>query len=82
MQISLESKPTTLKISLHNTKFSLENISAHKRDGSELDLSGQELGDQDMQVVIQYALTNSNVSSQIGYFPITTIIKIFAPYRN
>jgi hypothetical protein len=40
----------------------VEKLSAKKREGCELDLSGQELTDQDMLVVIQYAFENSTVS--------------------
>jgi hypothetical protein len=59
--ICLEPKLTSLP---RTTKFDVKKLSANKREGSELDLSGQELTDQDIIVVIQYAFENSTVSMQ------------------
>ncbi len=59
--IFLEQKLTPLP---RTTKFDVKKLSANKREGSELDLSGQELTDQDIIVVIQYAFENSTVSMQ------------------
>ncbi len=59
MLICLELRSTSMA---RNNKLDVEKLSANKREGCELDLSGQELTDQDMLVVIQYAFENSTVS--------------------
>jgi hypothetical protein len=47
----------------------MENIPSNNKGDAKLDLSDQELGDEDMEVVIQYALQNSKVSvSQLFVF--------------
>jgi len=59
MLICLELRSTSV---VRNNKLDVEKLSANKREGSELDLSGQELTDQDILVVVQYAFENSTVS--------------------
>jgi len=62
--ICLEMKSTVSTSLPHSSNFNAEKISADKRKDSKLDLSNQELTDQDMPVVVQYALENNKVSAQ------------------
>jgi len=62
--ICLEPEATVSTSFPHNSNSILQKISADKREGSKLELSGQELTDQDIQIVIQYALENNKVSVQ------------------
>ena len=56
--VSAPSKP-------NDSNFSLETISPENKGNAELDLSKQELADQDIEVVIQYALENRKVKTTI-----------------
>ncbi len=61
LMIILAPEPISSSSSPHDSNFNLEKIPSDKKENAKLDLSSQELTDQDMEVVIQYALQNSKV---------------------